>query len=99
MRAEFWTEDKIVRAEKLWSDGLSARAIADLFGSKKNTVIMMARRNRHRFPARQDARQKPPPAEVVPAEPPRHPDRVRRVTFSGAEVTMPRVPFIDGPAP
>ncbi|ACI53992.1 hypothetical protein Rleg2_0696 [Rhizobium leguminosarum bv. trifolii WSM2304] len=98
MRAEFWTEDKIVKAEKLWSDGMSARAIAELFGSKKNTVIMMARRNRDRFPARQDARQKPPQAEAAP-EPPRHPDRVKRVTFSGAEVTMPRVPFIDGPAP
>ncbi|MGV4792714.1 GcrA cell cycle regulator [Rhizobium sp. F40D2] len=99
MRAEFWTEDKIVRAEKLWSDGMSARAIAEMFGSKKNTVIMMTHRNRDRFPARQDARQKLPPVETAPAEPPRHPDRVRRVTFSGAEVTMPRVPFIDGPAP
>ncbi|EJB03800.1 GcrA cell cycle regulator [Rhizobium sp. BK619] len=99
MRAEFWTEDKIVKAEKLWSDGMSARAIAEMFGSKKNTVIMMARRNRDRFPARQDARPKLPQAEAAPAESPRHPDRVRRVTFSGAEVTMPRVPFIDGPAP
>jgi hypothetical protein len=28
-----------------------------------------------------------------------HPDRVTRVTFSGAEVTMPRLTFLDGIAP
>ncbi|MBX5160449.1 MULTISPECIES: GcrA family cell cycle regulator [unclassified Rhizobium] len=103
MRDLFWTEDRIVKAAQLWQEGRSARAIAELFGSKKNTVINMAHRNRDRFPARQDARQdtrqKPPEADAAPAAPIRHPDRVRRVTFSGAEVTMPRVPFIDGPAP
>jgi len=51
----FWTEDKIVKAEKLWKEGLSAREIAVMFGSKKNTVINMASRNRDRFPSRQDA--------------------------------------------
>jgi GcrA cell cycle regulator len=99
VRELFWTEDRIVKAAQLWNEGRSARQIAELFGSKKNTVINMAHRNRDRFPARQDARQKPPEADVAPVEPIRHPDRVRRVTFSGAEVTMPRVPFIDGPAP
>ncbi|WEA60939.1 GcrA cell cycle regulator [Rhizobium sp. BJ04] len=95
MRGLFWTEDKIVRAQTLWQEGLSAREIANLFGSKKNTVINMARRNRDRFPARQDFR--PPLAETRPAPAPiRHPDRVTRVTLSGAHVTMPRVPSIDG---
>ncbi|MBX5022451.1 GcrA family cell cycle regulator [Rhizobium lentis] len=97
MRGLFWTEDKIVKAQKLWQEGFSAREIAELFGSKKNTVINMAHRNRDRFPSR-DARKPPPEAGEAPA-PIRHPDRVRRVTLSGAEVTMPRVPTIDGPAP
>lgn len=98
MTIAFWTEDKIVRAEKLWNDGMSARAIAELFGSKKNTVIMMARRNRERFPTRQEARHRLPEPGFEALAPVRHPDRVTRVTFSGAQVTMPRVPFIDGPA-
>ncbi|PDT00091.1 GcrA cell cycle regulator [Rhizobium chutanense] len=95
MRGLFWTEDKIVKAQKLWQEGLSAREIANLFGSKKNTVINMAHRNRDRFPARQDARHPPPETREAKA-PVRHPDRVTRVTLSGAHVTMPRVPSIDG---
>ncbi|MDK4736913.1 GcrA family cell cycle regulator [Rhizobium sp. CNPSo 3490] len=98
MRDLFWTEDKIVKAQKLWQEGLSARQIAELFGSKKNTVINMAHRNRDRFPPRQDPRKTLAVAGAAPA-PISHPDRVRRVTLSGAEVTMPRVPTIDGPAP
>ncbi|MDR9779309.1 GcrA family cell cycle regulator [Rhizobium redzepovicii] len=97
MRSLFWTEDKIVKAQKLWQQGLSAREIANLFGSKKNTVINMTHRNRDRFPARQVTRPPPPETREAPA-PIRHPDRVTRVTLSGAEVTMPRVPCIDGPA-
>ncbi|MGO7793354.1 GcrA cell cycle regulator, partial [Rhizobium ruizarguesonis] len=31
MTITFWTEDKIVKAEKLWKEGLSAREIANLF--------------------------------------------------------------------
>ncbi|MBP2486317.1 MULTISPECIES: GcrA family cell cycle regulator [Rhizobium] len=97
MTITFWTEDKIVKAEKLWKEGLSAREIANLFGSKKNTVINMAHRNRDRFPSRQDAWH-PQPKAGPPVQPIRHPDRVTRVTMSGAHVTMPRVPSIDGPA-
>nr|WP_245497673.1 hypothetical protein [Rhizobium ruizarguesonis] len=37
-------------------------------------------------------------AKMFPDNPIRHPDRVTRVTLSGAHVTMPRVPCIDGPA-
>ncbi|MBX4926013.1 GcrA family cell cycle regulator [Rhizobium binae] len=96
MRELFWTEDKIAEAEKFWQAGFSAREIAELFGSKKNTVINMAHRNRDRFPSRQEARRPPPDTSAVPI---RHPDRVTRVTLSGAHVTMPRVPTIDGPAP
>lgn len=92
MTAVFWTEDKIVRAEKLWKEGMPAKAIADMFGSKKNTLINMARRNRDRFPSRQEARH-PLPATTAPID---HPDRVTRVTIAGAHVTMPRVPCIDG---
>ncbi len=97
MRDLFWTEDKIAEAQKFWQAGFSAREIAELFGSKKNTVINKAHRNRDRFPSRQDGR-KPLPGVEAPA-PIRHPDRVTRVTLSGAHVTMPRVPTIDGPAP
>ncbi|ANL33186.1 MULTISPECIES: GcrA family cell cycle regulator [Rhizobium] len=97
MRELFWTEDKIAEAQKFWQAGFSAREIAELFGSKKNTVINMAHRNRDRFPARQDALR--PPPGIAAAAPIRHPDRVTRVTLSGAHVTMPRVPTIDGPAP
>lgn len=96
MRELFWTEDKIAEAQKFWQAGFSAREIAELFGSKKNTVINMAHRNRDRFPSRQLALR---PADAEVSAPTRHPDRVTRVTLSGAHVTMPRVPTIDGPAP
>ncbi|MBX5238648.1 GcrA family cell cycle regulator [Rhizobium sp. NLR22b] len=92
----FWTEERIAKAEKLWSEGLSARAIADIVGSKKNTVINMAFRHRDRFPARQGPRRRGP---YTPTKPTHYPDRVTRITTSGASVTMPRVPTIDGPAP
>lgn len=95
MTSVFWTEDKIARAAKLWQDGVPAQEIADVFGSKKNTVINMASRHRDRFPTRQPKR--PAPETVAePVEPIRHPDRVTRITLSGAEVTLPRVPLIDG---
>ncbi|MBB3521070.1 GcrA family cell cycle regulator [Rhizobium sp. BK456] len=92
----FWTEERIAKAEQLWSEGLTARAIAEVVGSTKNTVISMAHRNRPRFPERQKHRE--PVAYEVPPKV-FHPDRVKRITVSGAEVTMPRVPTIDGPAP
>jgi hypothetical protein len=40
-----------------------------------------------------------PPVVVAPLKKEKtfHPDRVSRLTFAGAEVTMPRVAFIDGP--
>ncbi|ARO24768.1 GcrA family cell cycle regulator protein [Rhizobium sp. TAL182] len=95
----FWTEERIAKAEKLWNEGLSARAIAEIVGSKKNTVINMAFRHRERFPARQASRHPMGYADAAPHKRAFHPDRVTRVTFSGASVTMPRVPTIDGPAP
>lgn len=92
----FWTEERIAKAQKHWEEGLPARAIADLLGSTKNTVISMAHRNRERFPERQKSRQ-----AIAYEAPGRkvYPDRVKRTTISGAVVTMPRVPTIDGPAP
>jgi len=92
----FWTEDKIARAAKLWQDGVPAQEIAEAFGSRKNTVINMASRNRDRFPSRQPRREPQEALLVEPPQPIHHPDRVKRVTISGAEVTLPRVPFIDG---
>jgi GcrA cell cycle regulator len=97
MTSFFWTEDKITSAEKLWADGISAREIAERLGSTKNTVINMAGRHRDRFPARQVARISLP-EDATPAQRINHADRVIRVTFSGAEVTLPRVVFIDGVA-
>ncbi|MEF3124514.1 GcrA family cell cycle regulator [Rhizobium leguminosarum] len=97
MTSFFWTEDKITSAEKLWADGISAREIAERLGSTKNTVINMAGRHRDRFPARQAARISLP-EDATPAQRINHADRVIRVTFSGAEVTLPRVVFIDGAA-
>jgi GcrA cell cycle regulator len=97
MTSFFWTEDKITSAEKLWADGISAREIAERLGSTKNTVINMAGRHRDRFPARQVARISLP-EDATPAQRINHADRVIRVTFSGAEVTLPRVVFIDGEA-
>ncbi|MGR9386426.1 GcrA family cell cycle regulator [Rhizobium leguminosarum] len=97
MTSFFWTEDKITSAEKLWADGISAREIAERLGSTKNTVINVAGRHRDRFPARQVARISLP-EDATPAQRINHADRVIRVTFSGAEVTLPRVVFIDGVA-
>ncbi|MBY3228562.1 MULTISPECIES: GcrA family cell cycle regulator [Rhizobium] len=97
MTSFFWTDDKIASAEKLWADGISAREIAERIGSTKNTVINMAGRHRDRFPARQVARISLP-EDATPAQRINHADRVIRVTFSGAEVTLPRVAFIDGVA-
>jgi GcrA cell cycle regulator len=92
----FWTEERIAKAQQLWNEGLTAKAIAEIFGSKKNTVISLAYRHRSRFPIKQTPRRT---SQIyVPVAPTLHPDRVTRVTFSGAEVTMPRVPTIDGPA-
>lgn len=93
----FWTEERIAKAEKLWKEGLTARQIAEIVGSKKNTVINIAYRHRSRFPIKQMPRIA---SQIyVSITPIRHPDRVTRVTISGAQVTMPRVPTIDGPAP
>jgi len=97
MTSFFWTDDNIAVAEKLWAEGISAREIAERFGSTKNTVIRMAGKHRDRFPARQSARISLP-ADATPAQRAHHADRVIRVTFSGAEVTLPRVAFIDGAA-
>ncbi|MGM5009985.1 GcrA family cell cycle regulator [Rhizobium sp. 969_B3_N1_2] len=97
MTSFIWTDDNIAVAEKLWADGISAREIAERFGSKKNSVITMAGKHRDRFPARQSARVSLP-ADATAAQRAHHADRVIRVTFSGAEVTLPRVAFIDGAA-
>ncbi len=93
-----WTEEKITRAAKLWEEGQTAKAIGEVFGVKDHAIVNLARRYRDRFPARQAA-QRPLPAPILePVARILHPDRVKRVTISGAEVTMPRVPYIDGPA-
>ncbi|MGO7779465.1 GcrA family cell cycle regulator [Rhizobium ruizarguesonis] len=97
MTSFFWTDDKIAWAEKLWAEGISAREIAERLGSTKNTVINMAGRHRDRFPARQSARISLP-EDATEGQRIHHADRVIRVTFTGAEVTLPRVAFIDGAA-
>ncbi|ACI55714.1 hypothetical protein Rleg2_2440 [Rhizobium leguminosarum bv. trifolii WSM2304] len=97
MTSFIWTEDNISKAAQLWADGISAREIGERFGARKNNVITMAGKHRDRFPARQAARVSLP-EDATPEQRIQHADRVIRVTFSGAEVTLPRVAFIDGAA-
>jgi GcrA cell cycle regulator len=49
----YWTEERVKRAAKLWSDGLSAAAIAErLGGVSRNAVIGKAYRHPEWFPPR-----------------------------------------------
>lgn len=94
----------IDEAEKLWRQGISGTAIAEKLGVKMRQIYTLAESNRDRFPLRV-AKVRSKGVVVMELTPvvaspkrPAHPDRVTRVTFSGAHVTLPRVTFLDGPA-
>lgn len=101
-----WTAENIIAASDLYRQGISFGKIAAKFGTTRDSVIGVAFRNRDLFPKRliiTAAKKKQPPMPKRAPRPPSPPklyiDRVTRTTFSGAKVTMPRVVFIDGPAP
>lgn len=84
-------------AAKLWAEGHSVSQIADKTGVPRGTMSGRVFRYRDIFPAR----------TVTPAGKPaeaagrtffdgRYIEHVKRVTSTGAVVTMPRVSFIDG---
>lgn len=90
-------------AEKLWRQGVTGTAIAKKLGVKMRQVYTLAENNRDRFPVRVPKLSAPGVVVMTmprtQAEVPKmKPDRVSRITISGARVTMPRVTFIDGPA-
>jgi GcrA cell cycle regulator len=83
-------------AEKLWRAGLSGDDIAKEFGITRNQVYWLIDRNRERFPRR--IIRMGSPAEIAIKSNPstNYPDRVTRITPTGARITLPRVSFIDG---
>lgn len=102
-----WTDEDKASAARMWAKGASAFRISIAFDCTEYAVIRLTRRNRSMFPPRppgpKPVRFKEQPdrkayqEEQVPrALPTINADRVRRTTISGAKVTLPRVPFIDG---
>jgi len=91
---------------ELWADGVSASDLAKRFGVTRRTIYNFAEYHRDQFPVRQH--KKPfnhvvrcrEPKQAVASPPkkakPLSPDHVRRTTISGAVVTLPRIPTIDG---
>lgn len=93
---------------ELWAEGVSATDIATRFGVTRRTVYNFAEYHRDQFPVRQH---KKPFNHVVRCREPKlaasapkkvakalSPNHVRRTTISGAVVTLPRIPTIDGHA-
>jgi GcrA cell cycle regulator len=96
----FWTGEKLAGAIRLWKDGARVSEIALQFDTTDDSVSGLIARSRHLFPKRKSyikRCERPAKArvDIVRVEPCR-PDRVTRTTISGAKVTLPRVPFIDG---
>lgn len=94
------------RASDMWADGLSAMEIAERLGCSRRYLYNFAEHHREHFPVRQDKKKVQHYVSTKSREEPRvwpdrlpkplPPDRVRRVTVSGAVVTLPRIPTIDG---
>lgn len=99
------------KASQMWADGVPAGKIADQFGLERQYLYNYADKHRENFPVRQTKQRKevnnyvstrsPTPPRVRTDKIPRpiselHADRVRRITHSGAVVTLPRIPTIDG---
>ena len=90
---------------ELWAEGMSATDRAKRFGVTRRAVYNFAEHHREHFPVRQQkgkmahvVRSKMPELEKPKKLKPLKPDRVRRITISGAVVTLPRIPTIDGHA-
>lgn len=95
-------------ASKMWADGVPAGKIAEAFNLDRQYLYNYADKHRDSFPVRQTKQRKEVIHYVstkVPTGPriyhdrlpkPLPPDRVRRTTISGAVVTLPRIPTIDG---
>ena len=97
----FWTGERLAIAAKMWKQGALIAEIARILDTTEDAVSGAANQRRTMFPRRKNyivrdygtvEREPDQPAKVMPV----HPDRVTRTTISGAKVTLPRVPFIDG---
>lgn len=93
------------QAAELWADGLSAMEIAERLGCNRRYLYNFAEHHREHFPVRQQKKKvahyvstksREEPRRRHPEPKPIGPDRVRRITLSGAVVTLPRIPTIDG---
>lgn len=98
------------KASKMWADGVPAGKIADHLGLGRQYLYNYADKHRDNFPVRQ-VKERKPVANYVGTKTPTPPrvrperlpkplpaDRVRRTLISGAVVTLPRIPTIDGHA-
>lgn len=101
-----WEAHDIKTAARMWKEGKSPAQIGKAIGRTPDAVYTKACQLRSIFGQRHAAtgqivKSAPIKAAVVQQErrPNPHPNRVTRITFAGATCTMPRVTFIDGPAP
>lgn len=105
-----WTKQRIEEASELWMQNMTTAAIAAELGTTAGAIQGLASYHRHLFPKRRESPrarfrkakvvergyvEEPAPKPVKPWRP----DRVTRITKEGVSITMPRVTFIDGPAP
>lgn len=99
----------IHQASGMWADGVPALEIAERLGCTRRYFYNFAEHHREHFPVRQEkkkvhhyvgTRHPTPPRIRRPERLPKilPPDQVRRTTISGAVVTLPRIPTIDGNA-
>lgn len=99
----------VSKASRMWADGVPAGEIATALCIERQYLYNYADKHRDEFPVRQTKLRKEVANYVstkvaTPARirrPERLPkilpaDQVRRVTLSGAIVTLPRIPTIDG---
>ena len=101
-QAKSWEPSAIDKAAKLWAKGVSVHFISKEMGVSKDAVIGLCDRRRDLFPARRAVtavKKNDPMPEVIIVERKLPANQVVRTTLSGKKVTMPRVTFIDGPAP
>lgn len=103
-------EDKIKAAAALWQAGVTIPEMAERLSLAPSFMNHYVCDNRDIFPARRPrlnslhAWQREQRAAVAEAAKSSRrkftmPDRVTRITREGVSITMPRVTFIDGPAP
>lgn len=97
------SDEEMIIAENLWRQGMSGTSIAKRLGVGMRQIYTFAETRRDKFP-RRTAKIASPGIVVMTIDrdgagtPMQQQDRVSRITFSGARVTLPRVTFIDGPA-